>query len=201
MKWQTEQKRLQQRRRGSAPHPSDTSLCFLWTASSLPGFFSWKDLPSFQDLTTDKTPLGQICLKIITKKIAGTSATKMKSWIRYSLHCFQNYCMFKTSTTKKKERERERTMLRTYIIQIDIYQFQWFNVHKMKSSKQLLTFTKFQPYTGKPNSTPVVVLWLFFNCCRSCSFRRWKKTKFKFHSFNFQLRSTQKSKIWQWPLV
>lgn len=140
MKWQTEQNCLQKWHRVSTPYPSNTLLCFMWTACSLPGFFSWKDLPSFWDLMTDKTPLGQICLKIITKKIAGNSATKMKSWIRYSLHCFQNYCMFKTSAKREEE-----LCLRTYIIQIDIYQFQWFNVHKMKSSKQLLTFTKFQP--------------------------------------------------------
>ena len=60
--------------------------------------------------------------------------------------------MFKTSTKQqKKKRERERTILRTYTIQISFCQFQWFTVHKKKkkerkkSSKQVLTFTKFQP--------------------------------------------------------
>lgn len=57
--------------------------------------------------------------------------------------------MFKTST-KQQKKERERTILRTYTIQISFCQFQWFTVHKKKrkkkkSSKQVLTFTKFQP--------------------------------------------------------
>lgn len=50
--------------------------------------------------------------------------------------------MFKTSKRKK----RERSILRTYIIQISFCQFQWFIVHKKKSSKQVfIDFTKFKP--------------------------------------------------------
>lgn len=127
-------------------------LCFLWTACSLPGFFQlerYAILPRSHDW--QKLHWAKSAWRSLPK-IAGTSTIKVKSWIKYSLHFFQNDCMFKTSTNKK---QRERTILRTYIIQISFCQFQWFIVHTHKNpSKQVLTFTKFQPWTGKPNSTP-----------------------------------------------
>lgn len=43
--------------------------------------------------------------------------------------------MFKTST-KQQKKERERTILRTYTIQISFCQFQWFTVHKKKNKKE-----------------------------------------------------------------
>lgn len=41
--------------------------------------------------------------------------------------------MFKTSTKQK----RDRTILRTYTIQISFCQFQWFIVHKKKKKKKI----------------------------------------------------------------
>lgn len=42
--------------------------------------------------------------------------------------------MFKTSTKQK----RDRTILRTYTIQISFCQFQWFIVHKKKKKEKSL---------------------------------------------------------------
>lgn len=50
--------------------------------------------------------------------------------------------MFKTST-KQQKKERERTILRTYTIQISFCQFQWFTVHKKKKKKIFKTSIDF----------------------------------------------------------
>lgn len=58
--------------------------------------------------------------------------------------------MFKTSTTKKKKqkkKKRERTILRTYIIQISFCQFQWLycSQKKEKIFKTSIDFHKIKP--------------------------------------------------------
>lgn len=94
--------------------PSNMLLCFLWTACSLPGFFQlerYAILPRSHDW--QKLHWAKSAWRPLPK-IAGTSTIKVKSWIRYSLHFFQNYCMFKASTTTTTAKRRERTILRTY---------------------------------------------------------------------------------------
>lgn len=149
--WQTEQNGLQKWHRVSTPYPfQHVALLFRGQLVVCQDFSAGKIMPSFRDLSwLTKTPLGQICLKIITKKkkkIAVTSTIKVKSWINIP-YIFQNYCMFQTSTKKKKK--RERTILRTSIIWISFCQFQWFIAHKKKRKKnlqnKLSTFTKFKP--------------------------------------------------------
>lgn len=45
--------------------------------------------------------------------------------------------MFKTSTKQQQQKKtRERTILRTYTIQISFCQFQWFTVHKKKKKEK-----------------------------------------------------------------
>lgn len=130
--------------------PSHVLLCFLWTACSLPGSFQlgrYAILPRSHDWR-----------KLHWARSAWRSLPKKQQVLRPSRwnhgsdvpYIFQNYCMFKTSTDKTKE----GTVLRTYIIQISFCQFQWFIVHKKKSSTWVSTFTKSKPWTGKPNSTP-----------------------------------------------
>lgn len=95
---------------------------------------------------------------------------------------FKNYCMFKTST-KQQKKERERTILRTYTIQISFCQFQWFTVHKKKKRKKIfktsIDFHKISTINRqtKQHTVAIVVMWLFFNCCRSLFFQQVKKIK------------------------
>lgn len=95
---------------------------------------------------------------------------------------FKNYCMFKTST-KQQKKERERTILRTYTIQISFCQFQWFTVHKKKKRKKIfktsIDFHKISTINRqtKQHTVAIVVMWLFFNCCRSLFFQQVKTIK------------------------
>lgn len=101
--------------------------------------------------------------------------------------------MFKTSTDKTKE----GTILRTHIIQISFCQFSGLLFTNRNLQKRVSTFTESNHeqanQTAHRSSSCYVIV---FNCCRTCSFSRWKKnkTQFKFHGFHFQLRSTQKAK-------
>lgn len=138
-------------------------LCFLWTACSLPGFFQlerYAILPRSHDW--QKLHWAKSAWRSLPK-IAGTSTIKVKSWINIP-YIFQNYCMFKSSTKKKKE--RERTILRTYIIQISFCQFQWFIVHThtQKIFKTSIDFHKIETMNRqtKQHTVAIVVMWLFF---------------------------------------
>lgn len=98
---------------------------------------------------------------------------------------FKNYCMFKTSTKQQQQKKtRERTILRTYTIQISFCQFQWFTVHKKKKKekkifKTSIDFHKISTINRqtKQHTVAIVVMWLFFNCCRSLFFQQVKKIK------------------------
>lgn len=132
-------------------------LCFLWTACSLPGFFQlerYAILPRSHDW--QKLHWAKSAWRSLPK-IAGTSTIKVKSWINIP-YIFQNYCMFKSSTKKKKK--RERTILRTYIIQISFCQFQWFIVHT--HTKNLQNKIETMNRQTKQHTVAIVVMWLFF---------------------------------------
>lgn len=123
--------------RVSTPYPSDTLLCFLWKLVVCQDFSAGKICHPAEISWLTKLHWAKSAWRSLPK-IAGTSATKVKSWIRYSLHCFQNYCMFKTSTKKERKNYAKDIYYSNQFLPISM-------VYCSKSSKQVLTFTKFKP--------------------------------------------------------